>query len=188
MSGEQCMTIEGFFLADYARVKERNEELERQMREDERRFDESMPESGFVDLREPVDMVMVEGDSSNYNLFRSNDAPFKDAEASELREIAAMDDERLSNVLAKKSTWKGKTLKVERKRFPFTVEFRSYKGARRYAYDPDGDETQLVEIRDSPETGCWIAEGYEAEALGAYLASFRDVLKSRIAELEGGGE
>lgn len=189
MSGNQCMTIESFFLADYARVKERNEELERQMREAERRFDESMSESGFVDLREPVEMVRVCGELSNYDLFSSSDAPFKDAEAFDLREIAAMGDRRLSNMLMeKRSKWNGRVLEVERKRFPFTVEFRSYKGAKRYAYDPDGDETQLVEICDSPETGCWIAEYYETEALESYLASFRDVLESRIAELEGGVE
>lgn len=179
------LTIESFFLADYQRVKARNEELQREIEEVRRKYDEDNPNGGFRDLHATIEMVSVSTEFSDYSLFKASEAPLLAKTRDELSAIVALDDQALAEWASKtRVRYGGKIVSVDRKVFPFTVEFSSYRGERRYAYDPDGSSRELIEIRDEADTGSWVPSEFEGESVSMALSDLRDVLRGRIEALD----
>lgn len=180
------LTIESFFLSDYAKVKARNEELENEIREAKEKYNAQLPETGFVDLRTQINLVRVDTECSDYRLFKMSDAPLKDLNSEQLKNLLEMDNDRLLEKMKNvKSSYCGYAIEVKEKKFPFTVKFSSYKGTKIYAYDPDYNNDELVEFLDS-EAGldCWVVSDLKEECIRYALEEVREKLKGRIEELE----
>lgn len=180
------LTIEGFFLADYAKVKARNEELENEIREARAKYEAQLPDTGFVDLRTPINLVKVSTERGKYSLFESSDAPMKDLTKGQLRSLIDMDDDALLEKMRKTGTgYCGHVIDINEKKFPFTVRFSSYKGSRVYAYDPDKNRTDLIEFSDSEaDTECWVVSDFKHECIRHALEKVRETLQERIEKLE----
>lgn len=183
---EEPLTIESFFLADYAKVKARNEELENEIREAKAKYDSELPETGFVDLRTPINLVRVEAERGSYSLFDSNNAPMKDFTTEQLQCLIDLDDETLLEKTRNMSTgYSGHVIDIQEKKFPFTVEFKSYKGNKVYAYDPDSYDTDLIRFLDSEASiGDWVVSDFKQECISDALEKVRETLQERIEKLE----
>lgn len=180
------LTIESFFLADYAKVKARNEELENEIREAKDKYNAQLPEAGFVDLRTPINLIRVDTESSEYRLFESSDAPMKDATIDRLKSMIEMDDDALLEKMQEtRAGYSGHVIDITEKKFPFTVMFTSYKGKRVYAYDPDHNSDSLIKFSDS-EAGieCWVVSDLRQECTKYALEAVRETLQKRIEKIE----
>lgn len=180
------LTIESFFLADYAKVKARNKELENEIREVKSKYDAQLPETGFVDLRTPITLIKVDTECSYYRLFEMSDAPMKDLTLRKIQILYDMDDDALLEKMQKTNTgYCSHAIDIKEKRFPFTVRFQSYKGSHIYAYDPDYNDDALVSFLDSEaDTNNWVVSDLKKECIRYALEEVRESLQERIGKLE----
>lgn len=187
MKDVESMTLEGFFLADYQRMRQENDELRQQIaelsREDSSRY-------GVFDLGEPVDMVKVEVKSCYYF---TGDYGLKDYTAEQVDSIRAKTNEELMNWAEtfKIGDWSGTAIQVTEKRYRFSVRVTDMDGSKRYAFDPrhscavvslDDQETEMVDNLDN-----WMPADMLDDLKKAALSEVRDHLykayeKKRKAE------
>ena len=174
-------TIESFFLADYEKLRKENEELKNTINEYELQFKASTSEDGFTDLGKSVCAVRYEV-ASSYSVF-SND--LKNLTVEQLGKIAEKDDsdiwEWASNT--KVGSYYGNIAKRETHTFPFSVLFKTYKGVKKYAYDPDKSRTSLVEVGDTADTEEWVSVQYDDQCKNLAVEEIREIISRRIEEL-----
>lgn len=180
-------TIEAFFLADYQRIKEENDALKAQINEYKMQEVAEMAEGGFTDLGKKVEAVYYEVLPS-YRLFGSN-ATWGEFDAEKLRALLGLDDNTLFDKAAEtKATYSDRVAKRRSKTFPFSVAFSSYKGRNEYAYDPDKDKTNLVEVEMLPDTNRWVLALHDKDSKTLAVEEIREMIRERIEELEKRGE
>lgn len=176
------MTIESFFLADYQRLKNENDELKAQIHEHELEKITSTSDCGFTDLGRKTEAFRCEV-ASSYSAF--------DKEASwgklGIEELNALAEKKTEAILEEaeeaRQRWSGVVYSEEKRTFPFTVKFVTYKGERQYAYDPDYGRTSLVEIYEESGTSCWVNARLEAECRAIAAEEIREMIRDRIDQL-----
>lgn len=182
----QNLTIENFFLNDYAKVKEKKERLEEELLElKERQLKMEQVTDGFTDLKTPIKLVYVDTNLSRYYLF-GDSCPLRDKTAEQLRELISKDWKELAEYLTElKTSSYSKALEVKERRFPFTLKFTTYKGIKVFAYDPDYSDEDLVKFcDDGAYIDCWVVSDFKDECIRYAVEKFTDEARERIAELE----
>lgn len=139
------MTLEGFFLADYERLRKENEELKAKL-------GEATPSGfGVFDLGHPTEMVKVSVPS--YGNYMDKEGITSDV----LRQVASMDDSDLWEWARKeyesKSTWYSalRPITVEYHKFQYTLRIVETRHDRTFVTDgkeSDGDEGRLFRVKD----------------------------------------
>lgn len=181
------MTIESFFLADYQRLKKENDELKATIQEHELEKIASTSDCGFTDLGKKVEAIRCEV-AGSYCTF-DDEATWGNLDTKKLTSlIEKEDDALLEEARRTKQRWGGFVYEEEKRIFPFTVEFASYKGRRRYAYDPDYGRTTLVEVDEKSGTGRWVNARLEENCRREAAEAIRDTLRGRIEELNKDAE
>ena len=176
------ITIESFFIADYKRLKKENDELKARIHDQELEKAASTSDCGFTDLGRKTEAFRCEV-ASSYSAF--------DKEASwgklGIEELNALSEKKTEAILeeakAARQHWSGVVYSEEKRTFPFTVNFVTYKGGRQYAYDPDYNRTSLVEIGKEPGTGCWVNARLEADCREIAAEEIREMIHDRIDQL-----
>lgn len=182
----QHLTIESFFLNDYAKVKEEKERLEGELLElKERQLKMEQVTDGFTDLKTPIKLVYVDTNLSRYYLF-GDSCPLRDKTAEQLHELISKDWKELAEYLTElKVSSYSKALEVKERRFPFTLKFNTYKGTKVFAYDPDYDEDGLITFKDdSAYIDCWVVSEFKAECIRYAVERFIEEARERIVDIE----
>lgn len=176
------MTIESFFLADYQRLKKENDELKEQIKEHELEKITNTSDCGFTDLGRKTEAIMCNV-ATSYSSF-DKETTWGKLDVEQLENLAGKEDEAL---LEKAKTacqrWGGKVYEEEKRTFPFTVEFATYKGRNRYAYDPDKKRTELVIVSEEADTNSYVNARLEAECRAIAAEEIREMIRDRIDEL-----
>ena len=182
---ETSMTIESFFLNDYVKLKEENNELKQEIYNYNDQIINAEVDCGFTDLHSPITLVLVEIENSHYSLFQSNDSEFKAYTSQELQELLNMSDADLEKKLktTHHSFYARNLLTIKTKKFPFTLKFKSYKGEVVYAYDPDGHRTELIDFANKPAVDQWVEVEFKQQSIEYALQMFREAVTERIDEL-----
>jgi hypothetical protein len=181
------MTLEGFFLADYERMRQRIKELEAEI--------ERLTPDGYGchDLHETCDAVKVMV-ASSYNL---RNIATNGIGIDGLREAREMTDDDLqvwASQLYRYTPYGGvkRPIEVDYHNYQYTLEIKETRG--RHVYVTDGEsESNLVEI-DELESQMvdnldkWCREEHLDELKKAALSYLRNNLESAIAEMEKGND
>ena len=185
-------TIESFFLADYERLREENDNLRdtvRNLTEEKNSLLDSKNTSiqGFFDHNTSVELVMVIDNFSINELFKYDYSPFNGWSPDLIKEkLLSLDDSQLLDVLKHSSVSSyctRKAIEVKKKVFPFTVNFRTYKDSFEFAYDPDDDITELVEIDYDIGFNRWVISDLEQELLRSAVDTARDNISKHMNDL-----
>lgn len=177
------MTIEAFFLADYQRLKKENDHLKERINKHEKERVAAEAEGGFSDLGAKVEAVMYEV-GPGYYIF-DNEMTWGKLNVEQLKALLDMGDDGLFNKATEaRKKWGGAVVTNNRKTFPFSVAFSSYKGTKEYAYDPDRNATELVEVLECAELGSWVNARLDADCKALAVEDIRDKLRERIEKLE----
>ena len=134
------MTLEGFFLQDYTRLREENEILRKQIADAKK---ENSSRYGVFDLCEPVDLVKV---SVQSDYVFTGDYGLEKYSADEVQAILdqpAEDFKRWATTF--NLYYNNRPIEIERKRYAFSVRVVDMDGERVFAFDPRKSE-RLVEF------------------------------------------
>lgn len=175
-------TIESFFLRDYEKLREENEAL----RENVNKLEEQINvDEGFRDLHAPINMVKITTDVDSYDFFRRDCAAFKDKSVDELKAIIGMSDAELLKLLerTKVTSYGTNAITITEKTFPFTAQFKTYKGTREYAYDPDKDVCKLVPIVYEVDVDRWVVSDIKFDVIRYALEEARNTIREHIVEI-----
>jgi hypothetical protein len=188
----EYMTLEGFFLRDYAQMRERVKELEATIAEMNAKGAERGDRYGVFDLHDPCKAVKVSA-ARSYNLDKVDEYEGIDLYA--LKAAYDMGDEDLlewGTRAYKNKRWYGEDLQpidVERHVFWYTLRVVETKSERVYVTDGKGDaeliEIDLMEYAMVDNLGKWCREKYEDELMRAALGELRGEIKKAIETLEG---
>ena len=132
MKDVESMTLEGFFLADYQRMRQENDELRKKIEDHER---EGKSRYGVFDLGDGINMVKVEVKSSYYF---AGDYGLKDYTAEQVNEIRDKTSDELLEWAEtfKISDWSGRPIEITEKHYRYSVRIVDMDGSKRYAFDP----------------------------------------------------
>ena len=159
MKDAESMTLESFFLADYQRMRQENDELRQEIAEQRR---ESSKQYGVFDLNGPVEMVIVK--TAPYYYY-TGDYALKDYTADEIEDI----HDKTSDELLKWAKsfdfgpYMSRPIEITEQRYRFSIEVADMDGVKRYAFDPRYCDP-LVPIDDSEPNmvdnlGRWMPSG-----------------------------
>lgn len=180
------MTIESFFLNDYAKVKEEKEQLEKQLFEiKEHQLKVKNQSDGFKDLHTKINLVYVDTNIYYSRLF-GTDGKLQNETVEKLRELISKDYKEIANYLISlKSGSYWNVLEIKERTFPFTLEFTTYKGSKIFAYDPDYDDDSLIKFSDSKASiNQWVISDLKEECIRLAVESFIEEVNERIHDLE----
>lgn len=146
------MTMEGFFLADYQRLRQENEELRRQAE------GVTPSEYGLFDLGRKTECVKVSvGSRSNYGTDREG------ITSEALRKALEMSDDELWDWAMTprrhlKTTWYSpfRPIQVERKTFEYTLRIRETRSDCTWVTDanPNDDESKMYPLKEWEGSDC----------------------------------
>jgi len=173
------MTIEGFFLADYQRMRERIDELEAKVAEYE--HNERTSDFGCFDLRKSVDAVYVRT-APSYEYRR--DGMFTKDEAERLLDLG---DDELFEWAKKTHHGKDRWNDLD----PIEIRFHTYQYTLRFVesrsdktFVTDGMEgSNLVEMSDEAALDAWVDSDLCQECVELALKDVRDNLTDVLGEL-----
>ena len=172
------MTIEGFFLADYQRMRERIEELEAKVAEYE--HNERTADFGCFDLRKSVDAVCVRT-ASSYEYKR--DDLFT---AERLDELIAMGDDELLEWARRRhkvGDWTTlEPIEVDRHRYQYTLRFVESRSDNTFVTDGER-RSSLIEMCDEACIGSWVDASLLDECIALALEVVRENLREARAEM-----
>lgn len=181
------MTLEGFFLADYERMRTRISELEKEV-------SRLTPDGyGCIDLHETCDAVKVKA-ASTYDIRNmANNGMGLD----ELRKAHEMTDDDLlvwASQPYRSSSYGNRTwpISIDYHKYQYTLRFNETRGCHTYVTDGEGD-SELVEIdlmEDLMEDNLnkWCREEHLEKLKKAALAALRENIELVVKELEKGQE
>ena len=177
------MTLEGFFLADYERMRERIAELESEVKR-------LTPDGyGCIDQHQTCDAVKVEV-ASTYTL---KEMVRNGMELDQMRKARGMVNDDLWAWATKRyrsSSYGSMTqpIEVSYHKYQYTLTFNETRGCSTYVTDGQGGR-ELVEIDQMEDDmvdnlGQWCREEYLDKLKLAALSELRDHLESAIMDLE----
>lgn len=156
-------------------LKDANDALHREL-------EKNTSDCGFTDLGRKTEAFRCEV-AGSYSSF-GDDSTWGKLDVEQLENLAGKEDEAL---LEKAKTackrWVGKVYEEEKRAFPFTVEFVTYKGRNRYAYDPDENSRELVIVSEEADTNSYVNARLEAECKAIAAEEIREMIRDRIDEL-----
>lgn len=176
------MTLEGFFLTDYQRLRERVRELEAEVS----RLDNG--EYGCIDQHQTCDAVRV----SVARTYDIRNLMQYGMTIDQLREAHAMTDDGLLE-------WASKTYKdssygilqpiiVERHTYQYTLTFNETRGCHTYVTDGQEDSRlvniDLMEDEMADNLGHWCREGHLEDLKLAAVSELREVIGRVIDDAE----
>ena len=177
------MTLEGFFLADYERMRERIDELEKEV--------SRLTPSGYgcIDQHKTCDAVKVDV----ANIYTLKQMACYGMGLDQLREAYYMDNDDLwawATRRYRSTSYGGMDcpIKVEHHRFQYTLNFVETRGSNTYVTDGTGDSELInIDLMEKDMVGNldqWCRAEYLDELKLAALQELRKYLKSAIADLE----
>lgn len=177
------MTLEGFFLADYERMRKRITELENEI-------SRLTPDGyGCMDQHQTCDAVTVSVES--VYRFKSND--YKDIDLAELRRAYGMTNDDLFVWATKEYRTNSYyssmfPIKVTYHKFQYTLTINETRGCHTYVTDGKGGselvEIDLMEDNMVDNLNKWCRVEYLDKLKLAALSELRDHLASAIIDLE----
>lgn len=178
----EIITIESFFIEEYNRLRNENNDLRDTIAEYEQQLNASTDDGGFTDLGKKVAAVKYEVNSP-YSVFSYD---LKNLTVEQLEKIAEKDDEQLWEWASSTSigSYYGKVAKRETHTYPFSVRFKTYKEDRIYAYDPDKSRTDLIEVAETADTGQWVDIKLDLQCKELALDEIRELVSERIEKLK----
>ena len=177
------MTLEQFFLADYEKLKEENEQLKRKIAD----FSNES-EYGVKDLNNPVELIKISTPTFYYY--------------QESKLLKSMSDEEIEGIISKgfedfvkwaKSFSIGaydtySVIKEETKRYRYTIEVFDMDGKTKYAFDPRRSdvliELGLHEEEMADNLGYFMDTDMRDELLSAAASEAKENLRRYIKERE----
>lgn len=180
----QNLTIESFFLNDYAKIKEEKENLEKELFElKEHVYKTEQMSEGFVDLKTPIKLIYIDVNLSNYKLF-GDDGSLCDKTIEQLQEIISKSQEEIAEYLTNLKVYSySKALNIKERNFPFTLKFTTYKGTEIFAYDPDYEDNRLIKFKNDAAINCWVVADFKDECIRYAVKNFIEFVNERINEL-----
>lgn len=179
------MTLEGFFLADYERMRTRISELEKEV-------SRLTPDGyGCIDLHETCDAVKVKA-ASTYDV---KNMAKNGMGLDELRKAHEMtDDDLLAWALQpySSSSYGSKTrpISIDYHKYQYTLRFNETRGYHTYVTDGEGNseliEIDLMEDLMEDNLNNWCRETHLGKLKKAALAVLRKNIELVIKELEKG--
>jgi len=177
------MTLEGFFLADYERMRTRISELENEV-------SRLTPDGyGCIDLHETCDAVKVRA-ASTYDIRNmANNGMGRD----ELHRAYGMDDDDLlawASQPYRSSSYGSRTwpISIDYHKYQYTLRFNETRGCHTYVTDGEGNseliEIDLMEKLMEDNLGNWCREKHLEKLKKAALAVLRKNIELVIEELE----
>ena len=170
-------TIEDFFIKEYERVVAENNDLKKRISE----FENSGETFGVFDLHQPKDLVCVDIESSNY--FWKETKLNKD----QLKKLINLskDDfiKKCQAIKRQESYFNDRALKIEEKRYRYSVSVRDMDGTHEYAFD-NTKSPYLVNLQSDPELGDWVEARYLDQILNTAASDLREAISKRIEEIE----
>lgn len=179
MNDMRSMTLEGIFLQDYARLREENESLRQQIAEAKKA---NSGRYGVFDLGEPVDMVKVSvqspyvfsGGYGMENLSADEVEAIRDSPADDFKKWATT-----FNIY-----YGDNPVKIERKRYAFSVRVVDMDGERCFAFDPRKNESLVLlgECEDfmADNLDAFMPADMEDELVNAALQEVRELLEKTV--------
>lgn len=177
------MTLEGFFLADYERMRERIAELESEVKR-------LTPDGyGCIDRHQTCDAVKVEVVSA-YTLKEMARNGMKLDQMRKARSMANDDLWAWATKHYRSSSYGSMTqpIEVSYHKYQYTLTFNETRGCNTYVTDGQGGRElvaiDLMEERMVDNLGQWCRMEYLDKLKLAALSELRDNLKSAIMDLE----
>lgn len=177
------MTLEGFFLADYERMRNRIKELEKEV-------SRLTPDGyGCIDQRETCDAVKIEV-ASNYTL---KEMVRNGMGLDQMRKAHGMDNDDLWSFATKRyraSSYGSMCYPIEVKyhKYQYTLTFNETRGCHTYVTDGNGNaeliEIDLMEEQMVDNLDQWCRVEYFDKLKLAALSELRGHLEVVIADLE----
>lgn len=170
-------TIEGFFLADYERIRQENKDLRRTIDE----LDKQEEKYGFTDLHKKTEAIRL-NIAPSYYLYKGK-SPWKTAEA--LASLLDLDDEALfaQGTRTKVGEYSvDYAAEIQERKFLYTIEFTDLRKTRTYV----GDEPERLYILlgDDPDTGGWFPKEIYDDLKSLAVEMFRENIEEAIRRLE----
>lgn len=170
-------TIEDFFIKEYERVVAENNELKKQLSD----LESSGETFGVFDLHQPKELVRVDVEGSSY-FWKETGLSKK-----QLNELLSLgkDDlvEKCKKIKRKETYFSGAALKIEEKRYRYSISVRDMDGKHEYAFD-DTNSPDLVDLASAPELSDWVEARYLDQILSIAASELREAISDRIEEIE----
>ena len=175
------MTIEGFFLADYARKSERVEQLEAKVKELEEEVSRYNDQYGVTDLHRKTETVRYDVVSS-YTL-----REYFQFTKLEIKTALELDDvgfyEFACSCKPKKNSYgSDRIIKRTEQTYLYTVHVKE----SRTEYDAyfDGAGGYIKKISHGADVGCEVLKEFDEESKELAIDDARDALRNRLIDME----
>ena len=170
-------TIEDFFIKEYERVVAENNELKKQLSS----LENSGERLGVFDLHQSKELVCVDIESSSY--FWKETKLNKD-QLKKLINLSKDDFIKKCQAIKKKESYSNdRALKIEEKRYRYSVSVHDMDGTHEYAFD-NTKSPYLVNLQSDPELGDWIEARYLDQILSIAESELREAIRKRIEDIE----
>lgn len=170
-------TIEDFFIKEYERVVAENNELKKQLSD----LESSGETFGVFDLHQPKELVCVDIESSSYFWQKTG------LSKKQLNELLSLgkDDlvEKCKKIKRKETYFSDAALKIEEKRYRYSISVRDMDGKHEYAFD-DTNSPDLVDLASAPELSDWVEARYLDQVLNIAASELREAIAKRIEDIE----
>lgn len=170
-------TIEDFFIKEYERVVAENNEIKKQLTD----LEGSGETLGVFDLHQPKELVCVDVETGSY--FWKETKLNKD----QLKKLINLskDDfiKKCQAIKRKESYFNERALKIEERRYRYSISVRDMDGTHEYAFD-NTKSPYLVNLQSDPELGAWVEARYLDQILNIAASELREAIAKRIEDIE----
>ena len=170
-------TIEDFFIKEYERVVAENNDLKKRISE----FENSGKTLGVFDLHQPKELVRVDIEGGNYFWQKTG---LSKKQLNELLNLGKDDFvEKCKKIKMKETYFSDAALKIEEKRYRYSISVRDIDGEHEYAFD-NTKSPDLVDLASAPELGDWVEARYLDQILSIAASELREAISKRIEDIE----
>lgn len=170
-------TIEDFFIKEYERVVAENNELKKQLND----LESDGGKLGVFDLHQPKELVRVDVEGGSYFWQKTG---LSKKQLNELLNLGKDDFvEKCKKIKMKETYFSDAALKIEEKRYRYSISVRDIDGEHEYAFD-NTKSPDLVDLASAPELGDWVEARYLDQILSIAASELREAISKRIEDIE----
>ena len=170
-------TIEDFFIKEYERVVAENIELKKQLND----LESNGEKFGVFDLHQSKELVRVDVESSSCFW---KETKLNKEQLIELSNLSKDDFiKKCQAIKRKESYFNDRALKIEEKRYRYSVSVRDMDGTHEYAFD-NTKSPYLVNLQSDPELGDLVEARYLDQMLNIAASELREAIAKRIEGIE----
>lgn len=170
-------TIEDFFIKEYERVVAENNDLKKRISE----FESDGGKFGVFDLHQPKELVRVDVEGGSYFWQKTG---LSKKQLNELLNLGKVDFvEKCKKIKMKETYFSDAALKIEEKRYRYSISVRDIDGEHEYAFD-NTKSPDLISLSRKPELGDWVEAQHLDQLLSIAASELREGIGNRIEEIE----